>query len=185
VVADRHDAIADGAEALLIDLLLVAHQERQGGGELPRLDPAGEIDLLGGGEERDLPDLLEVHAYRVVGRSLEEVDLDPHVCGGIRLLPRDLDDLDALAAQMLLDLREELLHLLGGEVVDGNRLEKVLGGDESPLASASGDRFLRFLQAQVADRLRQRCSFGCLGDASVYETNSNGNRPIATISIRT
>ena len=38
------------------------------GGEATGLDPAGVLDLLGAGEERDPADLLEVHADRV-GRA--------------------------------------------------------------------------------------------------------------------
>ena len=41
------------------------------GSEEAGLDALGEVDLLLGGEQRDLPDLLQVHAYRVGGRGLE------------------------------------------------------------------------------------------------------------------
>ena len=45
----------------------------------------------------------------------------------------------ALGGQVLLDLRQELFDLLGGEVVDRDRFEQVLGGDEAPLPPFGGD----------------------------------------------
>ena len=65
----------------------------------------------------------------------------------IGVLAGDLDDLDALGGEVLLDLRQELLDLLGGEVVDRDRFEEVLGGDEAALPPLGGDRFLDFVQA--------------------------------------
>ena len=89
---------------------------------------------------------------------------------GVELVAGDLDDLDPLAAQVLLDLRQELLDLLGREVVDRNRFEQVLGGDETALATASGDRFLRLFQSEVAGHFRhdETPCRGC-GVAEVYE----------------
>jgi len=57
---------------------------------------------------------------------------------------------------VLLDRGQELLDLLGGQVVDGEALEEVLGGDEPPLASACGDLLLGLFEAEIAGRLGQR-----------------------------
>ena len=68
------------------------------------------------------------------------------------------------ARQVLLHLRQELLDLLGGEVVDGDRFEEVLGGDEPALAPARGDRLLHLVQAhQLTSRFGQRVSSGVPG----------------------
>ena len=72
--------------------------------------------------------------------ALQQVDLDAHLGGGVGVLAGDLDDLDALGGQVLLDLGQELLDLLGGEVVDRDRFEQVLGGDEATLPPLGGDR---------------------------------------------
>ena len=92
---------------------------------------SGQVHLLRGVQERDLADLLQVHPDRVVRGGLEQVHLDPHVGGGIRVLAGHLDDLDRLGGQVLLDLRQELFDLLGGEVVDRDRFEQVLRRDEA------------------------------------------------------
>ena len=56
--------------------LVVLAGRLQRGGELAGLDPARQVDLLGGVEERDLADLLEVHPHRIVRRRPQQVDLD-------------------------------------------------------------------------------------------------------------
>jgi hypothetical protein len=43
---------------------------------------------------------------------------------------------------MLLDVREELLDLLGREVVDRNGLEQIVGGDEATLPALEGELIL-------------------------------------------
>ncbi len=123
VVADRDDRLGHLAEALLIDTILLLGQLPELGRELARLDPPREIDLLGGGQERDLADLLQVHPDGIVRRRLQEIDVELALRGGVDLVAGDLDDLDPLAPQVLLDLGQELLDLFGREVVDGNGLE--------------------------------------------------------------
>src|SRR4029450_7749213 len=127
------------------------------GANPPRLDPPGEVDLLGGREERDLPDLLQVHPNGIVRGCLQEIDVELALGRRVDLVAGDLDDLDPLAAQVLLDLGEELLHLFGREVVDGNRFEQVVGGHEPALTPAGGDLLFRFFQTQVAGGFGQ-CS---------------------------
>ena len=131
------------------------------GGQLPRLDPARQVDLLRGVEERDLADLLEVHPDRVVRGRLEQVDLDADLGGGVGLLAGDLDDLDALGGEVVLHLGEELLHLLGGEVVHRDGFQQVLRGHETALAPSRGDGFLYLVQAhQFTGWLRSMALLG-------------------------
>src|SRR6266498_3883228 len=102
-----------------------------GGGGLTLLDRLGEDDLLLGGQQRDLADLLEVHPHRVVGRRLQRQLL---VAGrarellGIELV-HHLDDLDVLVLQHLVDG----VDLLGGGVDGRERVENVLGREEPAL----------------------------------------------------
>ncbi len=84
--------------------------------ELPRLDPPGEVDLLRRVQQRDLPDLLQVHPDRVVRRRLERVDLDADLRHGIGVVAGKLDDLDALGVQVIGDLREHVLDLIGRDL---------------------------------------------------------------------
>ena len=145
------------------DLPVVFDDDLQVGGELPRLDATRQVDLLRRVQQGNLPDLLQVHPDRVVRGRLQQVDLDAHLGGGVGLLAGDLDDLDALGGEVVLDLGEELLDLLGGEVVDGDGFQEVLGGDEPALAAASGDGLLHLVQAhQLTSRLGQGCSSGVL-----------------------
>ena len=116
------------------------------GGELPRLDPAGQVDLLRGRQERDLADLLQVHAHRVVRRRAQQVDLDPDLGGGVGVVAGDLDRLDADRGQVLLDLGEDVLDLLGREVVDRQGFQQVLGGDEAALPAAGHELFLDLIE---------------------------------------
>ena len=45
-----------------------------------RLDRLGQLDLVVGGEQADAPDLLEVHADRVVERDrVHHLDVDQHL----------------------------------------------------------------------------------------------------------
>ena len=120
-------------------LLVFGAPTLQRGRELPRLDPPRQVDLLCSVQERDLADLLQVHPHRVVGRRLEQVDLDPNLGGGVGVVAGDLDDLDPLGGQVLLDLGEELLDLLGCEIVDRDGFEQVLGGDETALPPFGGE----------------------------------------------
>ncbi len=156
MIADRDDRLDDLAQTLVVDAVVLLGQLAELGGELPGLDPPSQVHLLSGGEERDLPDLLQVHPDRVVRRRLQQVDVDLALRGRVDLVAGDLDDLDPLAAQVLLDLGEEVLDLFGREVLDRDGFEDVFGGHEAPLTSASGDLFLRFFQTQVAGDFRQR-----------------------------
>ena len=149
---------------------LVLHGRRQ----LPRLDPSRQVHLLGGVEERDLADLLEVHPHHVVRGCAEEVDLDADLGRGIGIVTGYLDDLDAFGRQMLLDLGEELLDLFRREVFDGDRLEEVLRRDESSLAPPGDDLFLYLVDPERLTSSRgfaHQVSFEISGTtATVYGT---------------
>src|SRR5512132_94532 len=120
MIADRDDRLGHQAKALLVDPVLLLRELAEHGRELARLDAPGEIDLLGGREEGDLADLLQVHPDGVVRGRLQEIHVELALGGPVDLVAGDLDDLDPLAAKMLLDLGQELLDLFGSEVVDGN-----------------------------------------------------------------
>ena len=122
-----------------LGLVLVAELDLQRRGQLAGLDAARQVDLLGGVQQRDLADLLQVHPHRVVRRRPQQVDLDAHLGRGVGVVAGNLDHLDALGREVVADLGQELLDLLGGEVVDRDRLEQVLGRDEAALAPLGGD----------------------------------------------
>ena len=112
--------------------------------DLPGLDPHGQVDFLGRGEERDPPDVLQVHPYRVVARGLQLLGArEPRAGAVARLLARHLDDLDPLLAEVVLEPGEELLDLFGGEVVVREHLQQVVGCDEPALAAPVGNGFAR------------------------------------------
>src|SRR4029453_16463252 len=157
MIADRDDRLGHQAKALLVDPVLLLRELAEHGREAPRDAAAGEVDPLGGREERDLADLLQVHPDGVVRGCLQEIHVELALGGPVDLVAGDLDDLDPLAAKVLLDLGQELLDLFGREVVDGNRFEQVIRGHEAALTPAGGDLFLRFLQTQVAGYFGQ-CS---------------------------
>src|SRR5581483_10031815 len=184
MLADGDHALDHGPQALVIHFVVVQRVDERRG-ELPRLDPAREVDLLRRRQQRHLPDLLEVHADRVVGRCLQQVDVETGGHPGLdELVAGDLDDLDPLAAQVLLHLGEELLHLLRGEVLDGHRLEQVLGGHEPALASAGGDRLLGLLQTQIPGRFGQRVSSRAEGMNAGKCTRRTGWRLMPDGSVR-
>ena len=81
-----------------------------------------------------------------------------------------------LAAQVLLDLGEELLDLFGREVVDGNRFEQVVGGHEAAFTPAGGDLLLRFFQPQVAGDFGQ-CSRSRTFEVGNVEKCTRRERP--------
>ena len=73
----------------------------------------------------------------LVGR-LQDVDLDADavVAASVESSPgTSMTSMPSLR-EVLLDLGQELLDLLGREVLDGDRFEEVLGGDEPALAAA-------------------------------------------------
>src|SRR4029450_3569793 len=96
VLADRDDGLGHLAQALLVDPVLLLGQLAEHGRELPRLDPPSEVDFLGGREERDLPDLLQVHPNGIVRGCLQEIDVELALGGRVDLVAGDLDDLDPL-----------------------------------------------------------------------------------------
>src|SRR5205085_1551628 len=106
----------------------------------------------------DLADLLEVHPHRIVRRCLEDVVVALRGRGLGEVVSGNLDDLDPLAAEVLLDLRQELLDLLGGEVLDRNAVQEVFGGDEPALTSAGGDGFFGVFQTQITGGFGHPCS---------------------------
>src|SRR6266480_6518242 len=89
VIADLPDVRRGQPEPLRIGLTFRDDLRLQLRAELPRLDPASQIHLLGAGQQRDPPDLLEVHPHRVTRRGLETVDLDADLCHRIRVVPRE------------------------------------------------------------------------------------------------
>jgi hypothetical protein len=105
-----------------------------GGGGLALVDRLGQDDLLLRGQERHLADLLEVHADGVVGGGLEGQLLVAGRAGlagellGIELVDH-LDDLDVLVLQVL----QDVVHLLGRDVDRGEGLDDLLVGEEAPL----------------------------------------------------
>ena len=150
VVPDLPDLAHAHLHRVGIDLLLdlLAHMQLQRGGQLSSLDAPGQVDLLRGVQQGDLADLLQIHANRVVGRRLQQVDLDANLGRGVGLLTRHLDDLDALGGEVVAHLGEELLDLLGREVVDRNGFEQVLGRDEATFPPLGGDGLLDLVEAQ-------------------------------------
>src|SRR6266487_476527 len=142
------DQLLLGQLALPFDPLQLAHPDgRQllgsryglvelGGGGLALLDRLGEDDLLLGGQQRDLADLLEVHPHRIVGRRLQRQLLVPGRAGLARELLRielvhHLDDLDVLVLQVL----EDVVHLLGRHVDRRQRLDHFFVGEEAAFLS--------------------------------------------------
>src|SRR5207244_9103930 len=97
---------------------------------------------------------------RVVGGRLENLVLARGEALRLlgELLTGHFDDLDALAAKVLLDLGEEVLDLLRREVLDRKALEQVLGGDEAAFAALGCDRLLGFLEPEIDGRFRQSVS---------------------------
>ena len=75
----------DEAEVRLDHLLLRAM--------VAALDPLRELDLLGGGQQLDLADVLEEELERV-GRDLADALVDPHLLLRLRLGGLHVDDLD-------------------------------------------------------------------------------------------
>ncbi len=157
-LGDRHhqpqvrlDELALGDLPVTFDRLQVAAHLRGGlaggrrellGGEQAGLDPLGEVDLLLRGQQRDLPDLLEVHAHRVGGRRLERQLLLLTTTPGeqvvlLGVLPTRLENLDALVVEDLQDGVGLLRWQLGR--LEGDR--DVLGSEETDLL-ASGDEVL-------------------------------------------
>jgi hypothetical protein len=154
VLADPGHELDHAGQLLAVDPAVVLDVVAERGGHLPGLDPHGEVDLLGRGEQGDLADLFEVHPDGVVRGGLEDV-LVPRGRGGgvLQVVAGHLDDLDALLPEVLLDLGEELLDLLGADVLDREPLDQVLAGDEAPLPTPGHDELLGLFQDRVLDDL--------------------------------
>ena len=180
MLADLPDFLDEELEDLRLRFDVFRHLMLQSRRQLTRLDPPREVHLLGRVEERNLADLLEVHPHHVVRRCAEEVDLDPDLGRGIRVVAGDLDDLDVLGRQMLLDLGEELLDLFGREVLDRDGLEEVLRRDESSLAPSGDDLFLDLVDPERLTSSRwfaHKVSFAMSGTtATVYGTARQATR---------
>src|ERR671923_2595191 len=121
--ADLRHELDHLGQLLAVHTAVVLDVAEEVGGHLARLDPHGEVDLLRRGQGGDLADLLEVHADGIVGGRLEAVLLP----GGCRrrvleVFAGNLDHLDALLPQVLLDLAQEVLDLLGADVLDREAL---------------------------------------------------------------
>ncbi len=136
--------------------------------ELPSLDPPREVHLLRRVQQRDLPDLLQVHPDRVVGGRLERVDLDADLRHGIGVVPGKLDDLDARGVQVVGQLRENVLDLIGRDL--RQCLEDVARCDEAAFAAEHDELFLDLIEAVgVRNRFAgraQRGSSSCVGSTA-------------------
>ncbi len=135
------------------------HDARQFSG----FDPHGEVHLLGGGEERDPTDLLQIHPDGVVAGVLEGIlpARRRHAVGPghpVEVLRRDVDDLDALFAELLLQPDQEVLDLLGCQGGLGKCVEQIVRGDETAVATLCRDA-LSGLRSAVVRRVvdRERC----------------------------
>ena len=106
--AASHVALGDGDDQAQVRLGELALGLRVALGHA-----AGDLDLLAGGEQRDLADLLEVHAHRVVDvhalhggeRVLDLGDLLVDVLGDLHVL----DHVDIHFLEVLIDLFDLLL----------------------------------------------------------------------------
>ena len=131
--------LVDGALAAVRLLDHVQRLERvvQGLG----LDRLGELDLVVGGEQADAPDLLEVHAHRVVERDrVHHLDVEQHLVVDL------LDLFEVLLAvgdldPDLLEGGEDAEDLVGLRVDLGEALEDVVGR-EVALLLALDDQLL-------------------------------------------
>jgi len=101
-------------------------------------------------QERDPADLREVHPHRVVVGAAHRVPagrrqgrIGPHPA--LRVLFRVLDDLDAFVLEDPLDVGQELLDLLRGELDLGQATEHVLRGEEPTLAPLGREGLNRFV----------------------------------------
>jgi hypothetical protein len=135
VLADQGHGVNHEAESLLVDPVRRIDGGKQLGGEPSGLHPHGQVNLLGGGKQGDSADVLQVHPNWIVGGCVVPAprDLSAFLSLLFGLLPRDLEDLDALLAKVLLHVHEEALDLFAAELVHGKPLEKVLGGNEAAL----------------------------------------------------
>ena len=106
---------------------------------LATLDPLGQLDLLGGGEQRDAADVLEEQLQRVGG----DLGLGLDLRLGLFLLR--VDDLDL----RLVERRVELVHLAGVEVELVERERDLLRVEPARAAPGleEGARFVRFEHA--------------------------------------
>jgi hypothetical protein len=141
MLADPDHRANHETEPLLVDPVRRVGCGEHRGGEVPGLHPHGQVDLLGGGEEADLGDVVQVQPDRIVGRDLVSALPDPAWSSYLVFgrLPSDLEELDALLAKVLLHVHEEGLHLFGAEGLGGNPPDKVTGGDEAAVPSLRRD----------------------------------------------
>ncbi len=70
VLADPEHGANQETEPLLVDPARRVDGGKHLGGEPPGLHPHGQVDLLGGGEETDFADLVQVQPDRIVGEDL-------------------------------------------------------------------------------------------------------------------
>ncbi len=120
------------------------------GGEQTGLDTLGEVDLLLRGQQRNLADLLEIHAYRIGGRRLERQFLlltatPGEQVGLVGVLSTRLEDLDALVVEDLQNGVGLLRRQLGRLQCDRD----VLSGEETDLL-APGDEVLDLVHLGLA-----------------------------------
>ncbi len=141
VLADPDHGANHQTEPLLVDPVRGTDCGKHLGGVPPGLHPRGQVDLLGGGEEADFGDVVQVQPDRIVGEDLVPAPPDPAWFSSLVFgrLPWDLEDLDALLTKVLLDVGEEGLDLFGAEVFCGKSLDKLSGGDEAALPALRRD----------------------------------------------
>jgi hypothetical protein len=125
--ADPDPGANHETEPLLVDPVGGADCAKHLCCEPPGLHPHGQVDLLGGGEERDFGDVVQVQPDQIVGEDLVPALPDPAWCSYLVFgrPPSGLEDLDALLTKVLLHVHEEGLHLFGAEVLHGKPLKKV------------------------------------------------------------
>ncbi len=165
-LGDRHDKtqvrlyeLTLGNLAITFNRLKIATHLRRGlaggcrdllGGKQTSLDTLGEVDLLLRGQQRNLADLLEIHADRIGGRRLERQFLlltatPGEQVGLVGVLSTRLEDLDALVVEDLQNGVGLLRRQLGRLQCDRD----VLSGEETDLL-APGDEVLDLVHLGLA-----------------------------------
>jgi hypothetical protein len=77
MLADPDHGANHEADALLVDPVRGVDCGKHLGGQVPGLHPRGQVDLLGGGEEADFGDLVQVQPDRIVGEEVVPALPDP------------------------------------------------------------------------------------------------------------
>ena len=139
VLADPHHARDEASEPPFVDRTRSAGRREELLRKYTSLQPHGQVDFLGSGEERGLADLLHVDAGEIDDRLLHElVDLAARP-RSLQSSGRWFNDADAVFAQLPLGLDEELPDLSGSEPQVRDGLGQFLWVDEASFASECGE----------------------------------------------